>query len=256
MSIAEFEPRVRTPDREQWRYTARPEWSSAGESLWMRLSKFSHCNRMSVAELARLFARQDDRAAFTGIDLRCMTAWVTGSIASRLEISADDVRASFCCAEPHVLTMRVHRVALLRALSSGGFSYSVVSVAGRRTLPAARRAAQNGVRSLRCGHPLCSRRPACPESAALHGLPLRPGSNAGMSRRPVRASDRSRGRADAAMGGLCKRLCRHHRPQRARPKNRPVRRRSTVDTGHNGRSGDRGKGHCPSACLHNVQPAL
>ncbi len=42
----------------------------------------------------------------TGIDLRCMSAWATESIALRLEISADDVRASFCCAEPHVLTMR------------------------------------------------------------------------------------------------------------------------------------------------------
>jgi hypothetical protein len=72
----------------------------------MRLSKFSHCNRMSVAELARLFVRQDEREALTGIDLRCMTAWVSESIASRLEISADAVRASFCCAEPHGLTMR------------------------------------------------------------------------------------------------------------------------------------------------------
>lgn len=106
MSIVEFDPRVRTPEREQWRYTARPKWSSTGESLWMRLSKFSHCNRMSVAELAILFARQDDRQVLTGIDLRCMSAWATESIALRLEISADDVRASFCCAEPHVLTMR------------------------------------------------------------------------------------------------------------------------------------------------------
>lgn len=106
MSIVEFDSRVRTPEREQWRYTARPEWSSTGESLWMRLSKFSHCNRMSVAELARLFARQDDRAALTGIDLRCMAAWMSEAIASRLEICADDVRASFCCAEPHSLTTR------------------------------------------------------------------------------------------------------------------------------------------------------
>ena len=72
----------------------------------MRLSKFSHCNRMSVAELARLFARQDDRAAPTGIDLRCMAAWMSKAIASLLEISAEHVQASFCCAEPHVLTMR------------------------------------------------------------------------------------------------------------------------------------------------------
>lgn len=106
MAIVEFDPRVRTPDREQWRYTARPEWSSTGESLWMRLSKFSHCNRLSVAELARLFARQDEREALTGIDLRSMTPWVTEAIASLLGISPRDVRASFCCAEPHVLAMR------------------------------------------------------------------------------------------------------------------------------------------------------
>jgi hypothetical protein len=72
----------------------------------MRLSKFSHCNRMSVAELARLFARQDDREALTGIDLRCIAAWATESIATRLEISAEDVLASFCCAERHAPTMR------------------------------------------------------------------------------------------------------------------------------------------------------
>ena len=106
MSIIEFDPRARTPARDQWQYTARPEWSSTGESLWMRLSKFSHCNRISVAELARLLARQDEREVLAGIDLRCMKAWATEAIASRLEISADDVRASFCCTEPNVLTMR------------------------------------------------------------------------------------------------------------------------------------------------------
>ena len=105
-SIVEFDPGARTPTREQWRYTARPQWSSAGESLWMRLSKFSHCNQMSVAELARLFARQDDGEALTGIDLRSMTPWVSDSIASLLEISPRDVRTSFCCAEPHVPVMR------------------------------------------------------------------------------------------------------------------------------------------------------
>ena len=106
VSIVEFDPRARTFAREQWRFTARPEWSSAGESLWMRLSKFSYCNRMSVAELARLFARQDDRAALTCIDLRCMAAWMSEATASLLEIPAEHVQASFCCAEPHVLTMR------------------------------------------------------------------------------------------------------------------------------------------------------
>jgi len=251
VSIVEFNPGAQTPDREQWRYTARPEWSSTGESLWMRLSKFSHCNRVSVAELARLFARQDDREALTGIDLRCIAAWATESIATRLEISAEDVLASFCCAERHALTMRaLQRVALLRSLPSGGLSRGVVSVAGRRTLPAPRCAAQNRVRSMRCGHSLCPRRPACPESAALHGLPLRLGSDAGTSPREMRPPGRSRGRADAAMGGLCKRVRFYQRPDPARPENRSICQRSNVITGHTG------KRRRPSASLYDVQPAV
>ena len=30
------------------RFTSRPEWSTAGESMWMRLSKFSLCNRLTL----------------------------------------------------------------------------------------------------------------------------------------------------------------------------------------------------------------
>ena len=45
--------------QQAWRYTARPGWSSPGESLWMRLSKFSLCNRLSSAELTEVFALRD-----------------------------------------------------------------------------------------------------------------------------------------------------------------------------------------------------
>jgi hypothetical protein len=47
------------------RYTTRPEWSSAGESMWMRLSKFSLLNRLSLYSLARLIAAQPE-SAFSG----------------------------------------------------------------------------------------------------------------------------------------------------------------------------------------------
>ena len=77
-----------------WRYTARPEWSSAGESMWMRLAKFSLCNRLSVKALAALFAVEADN--MIGIDLRCAGRWNVQALASVLEISADDVRAGFC----------------------------------------------------------------------------------------------------------------------------------------------------------------
>ena len=40
----------RAPE-DNWRYTARPEWSSAGESMWIRLSKFSYCNRLLSIEV-------------------------------------------------------------------------------------------------------------------------------------------------------------------------------------------------------------
>lgn len=77
-----------------WRYTARPEWSSAGESMWMRLAKFSLCNRLSVKALAALFAVEQDDPI--NVDLRCADRWNAQALANVLEISADDVRVGFC----------------------------------------------------------------------------------------------------------------------------------------------------------------
>ena len=56
--------------QQAWRCTARPGWSSPGESLWMRLSKFSLCNRLSSAELTELFALRDANGLYMAVDLR------------------------------------------------------------------------------------------------------------------------------------------------------------------------------------------
>ena len=79
-----------------WLYTARPSWSSAGESTWMRLAKFSLCNRLSLRALAVLFALDGDSAA--SVDLRLAARWKLDALATVLEISAGDVRAGFCAA--------------------------------------------------------------------------------------------------------------------------------------------------------------
>ena len=81
-----------------WRYTARPEWSSDGESMWMRLSKFSLCNRLSTAALADLFAA--DKSGTEVVDLRRANRWDLHALAAILEISADAVRVAFCTAQP------------------------------------------------------------------------------------------------------------------------------------------------------------
>ena len=94
---AAFELAARAPSaRRAWRYTARPRWSSAGESIWMRLSKFSLCNRMSVAELAELFSLRDVEGSSDAVDLRRISRWNQQALASTLDISLGAVRASFC----------------------------------------------------------------------------------------------------------------------------------------------------------------
>lgn len=95
VAVTLLDPEAEAPQpRGDWRYTARPEWSTAGESMWMRLAKFSLCNRLSVKALATLFAADADTTV--DVDLRCADRWNAEALASVLEISADDVRAGFC----------------------------------------------------------------------------------------------------------------------------------------------------------------
>jgi len=80
------------------RYTARPEWSSPGESMWMRLSKFSLYNRLPVHSLARLIAVRPDEALADGVDLRRADRFVVDKLADVLETSDGSARTGFCCA--------------------------------------------------------------------------------------------------------------------------------------------------------------
>ena len=68
-------------------YTTRPEWSSDGESMWMRLSKFSLFNRLSLHALAGLIAVRSDEAFSDGVDLRRADRFVPSKLSSILEDS-------------------------------------------------------------------------------------------------------------------------------------------------------------------------
>lgn len=81
---------------DSWHYTARPEWSSVGESMWMRLSKFSHCNRLSVNELTVLFGADHAGAESVARDLRQGKPWDLAAIATLLGVSGADVLHGFC----------------------------------------------------------------------------------------------------------------------------------------------------------------
>ena len=105
-SIVELDPRAQITTQSEWRYTARPRWSSAGESLWMRLSKFSFCNRMGVAELNRLFSRQDGPGILAPADLRSMGRWDPGTLTAVLEIEFCDICAAFCSTKPRAILTR------------------------------------------------------------------------------------------------------------------------------------------------------
>lgn len=89
-------PLPSSPDDQGWHYTARPEWSSSGESMWMRLSKFSYCNRLSVAELVGLFGATQPDIGVGSVDLRQADHWNTQALATILNTSADDVLSGFC----------------------------------------------------------------------------------------------------------------------------------------------------------------
>ena len=84
------------PPEDNWRYTARPEWSSAGESMWMRLSKFSYCNRLSVIELTTLFGADRPGIESVARDLRQAKPWDLAAMARILGVSGTDVLCGFC----------------------------------------------------------------------------------------------------------------------------------------------------------------
>jgi hypothetical protein len=82
-------------------YTTRPEWSSDGESMWMRLSKFSLFNRLSLHALAGLIAVRSDEAFSAGTDLRRADRFVPSRLARILEIPEASALEGFCFLKGH-----------------------------------------------------------------------------------------------------------------------------------------------------------
>ena len=68
--------------------------------MWMRLSKFSHCNRLSVAQLGRLFSGADPGICAAAVDLRRADHWSLRALATILEASMKDICAGFCTTKP------------------------------------------------------------------------------------------------------------------------------------------------------------
>ncbi|WP_143751041.1 hypothetical protein [Burkholderia sp. HI2714] len=83
------------------RYTTRPEWSSDGESMWMRLSKFSLFNRLSLHALVGLVTVRSDEACSTGVDLRRADPFVPSRLSSILEIPEASALDGFCLFTGH-----------------------------------------------------------------------------------------------------------------------------------------------------------
>jgi len=83
------------------RYTTRPEWSSDGESMWMRLSKFSLLNRLSLHALASLVAVRADEACCAGVDLRRADRFVPSQLCRLLEIAQAAALDGFCLPSSH-----------------------------------------------------------------------------------------------------------------------------------------------------------
>ena len=82
-------------------YTTRPEWSSDGESMWMRLSKFSLFNRLSLHALAALIAVRSGEASSEGVDLRRADRFVPSRLSSILQIPEASALEGFCFLAGH-----------------------------------------------------------------------------------------------------------------------------------------------------------
>jgi len=78
------------------RYTTRSEWSTDGESTWMRLAKFALCNRLPVRELMALFALDPGHAG--GLGLLQAVLGITASTVQRGFLGGSRTVSSQCSA--------------------------------------------------------------------------------------------------------------------------------------------------------------
>ncbi|WP_320533908.1 hypothetical protein [Robbsia andropogonis] len=96
-----WQPLVLPTHIDQARYTTRPDWSSDGESMWMRVSKFSLFNRLPLHALASLVAVRASEASSGGVDFRRADRFVPSRLCSLLEIAEAAVPNGFCLPSAH-----------------------------------------------------------------------------------------------------------------------------------------------------------
>lgn len=157
-----IEPAFEPPSL-QWGYTARPEWSSRDESLWIRLSKFSLCNRLSVTQLRRLFTTCPDG---TSVDLLRSAGWDTDQLATVLAIEPEQVRSALFDVGPEFRRRCVHALRYCARCLAGGFHPAWFQWRVIERCPLHRE-------SLRTGCPNCSQRIAYELDSAMASSPLR-----------------------------------------------------------------------------------
>ena len=153
------------------RYTTRPEWSSDGESMWMRLSKFSLFNRLSLHALVVLVTVRSDEAPYAGVDLRRADRFVLTRLASLLEIAHVAALDGFCLPGGHPRSgMGGYRIALLPRVPRTGIPRGVVSVAIHRTMSRTWIPLAGWLPQMRCGHTVYARRQSGKASVVVRSL--------------------------------------------------------------------------------------
>jgi hypothetical protein len=84
-------------------YCTRPEWSTPSESAWMRLAKFSWCNRLTLNQLMQLFAKSPADALSYGADMRRADRISDKHFNETLGLTSTSLQFGFCVDKQHHL---------------------------------------------------------------------------------------------------------------------------------------------------------
>jgi hypothetical protein len=85
-------------------YTTRPEWSSPGESLWMRIAKFSYCNHLTLTDLLYVL---NPEASSHNFDLRRQDGLNWASLSLALGTPENQLRQGLCPRPPSGYTHEI-----------------------------------------------------------------------------------------------------------------------------------------------------
>lgn len=83
-------------------YCTRPQWSTPGESAWMRLAKFSWCNHLTLHQMMQLFAKMPAHS-LSGADVRRADRIRDTHFHETFGLPATSLQFAFCVDEQHHL---------------------------------------------------------------------------------------------------------------------------------------------------------